>query len=249
MNILIVEDDKTVATSIAQALSDEGHSNDTCHTFEDGLNAACEDNYDAIILDINLPDGDGFEFSKSLRRQQIGTPVLVVSGRSSITDKVVALRSGADGYLTKPFDRQELVATLMAIVRRTNGHFDSRIMTGPITVDLNKRESTIGEGRLELTSKEYSILELLSLRKGTTLSKAHFINHLYSGIDEPESKIIDVFICKLRRKIADATGGDNYIHTIWGQGYVLRDTPISMNEDEDVNANMGANMGANAESC
>lgn len=225
MNILIVEDDNTIARSIALALHDEGHLNDICHTAEDGLNAAREEQFDAIILDINLPDGDGFQFAKTLRRQHIGTPLLVVSGRASVTDRVVALRSGADGYLIKPFDRQELVACLTAIVRRTNGHSDSRIMTGPITVDIGKHEVKVNDDRLKLTSKEYHILELLSLRKGTTLTKSHFINHLYSGLDEPESKIIDVFICKLRRKLSDATGGENYIHTVWGQGYVLRDTP------------------------
>ena len=227
MNILIVEDDNYIAKSIALALDDEGHINSICNTAEDGLNEAREDQYDAIILDINLPDSDGFQFAKTLRRQNIGTPVLVVSGRTSVTDRVVALSSGVDGYLTKPFDRQELVACLTAIVRRTNGHSDSRIITGPITIDLGKHEVLVNDERLDLTAKEYNVLELLSLRKGTTLTKDHFINHLYSGMDEPESKIIDVFICKLRGKLAKMTGGKNYIHTVWGQGYVLRDTPTA----------------------
>ena len=159
-----------------------------------------------------------------MRRAQINTSVLVVSGRATVTDRVVALTSGADGYLTKPFDRQELIASLNAIIRRANGHADNRIVTVPIVVDLDRHEVTIGKYRLNLTSKEYHILELLSLRKGSTLTKTHFINHLYGGIDEPESKIIDVFICKLRRKLTELTGGKNYIHTVWGQGYVLRDT-------------------------
>ncbi|MGU9962014.1 MAG: response regulator transcription factor [Candidatus Puniceispirillales bacterium WSBS_2018_MAG_OTU23] len=224
MNILIVEDDQLIAKSIAMALDDEGHHHHIAYTAEDGINAVLEDIFDAVILDINLPDGDGFQFVKTMRLNQINTSVLVVSGRASVTDRVVALRSGADGYLTKPFDRQELIASLTAIVRRANGFADSRIVTGPIIVDLTKHEVLIGNNRLKLTSKEYHILELLSLRKGRTLSKANFINHLYGGIDEPESKIIDVFICKLRRKMADLTDGDNYIHTVWGQGYVLRDT-------------------------
>ncbi|MCE2517590.1 MAG: response regulator transcription factor [Alphaproteobacteria bacterium] len=224
MNILIVEDDYMIAKSISMALEDEGHHYHIANTAEDGMNAVREGMYDAVILDINLPDGDGFQFAKTMRRGQIDTSVLVVSGRASVTDRVVALRSGADGYLTKPFDRQELIASLTAIVRRANGHSDSRIITGPIIVDLAKHEVMIGKKRLNLTSKEYHILELLSLRKGSTLTKSHFINHLYGGIDEPESKIIDVFICKLRKKLADMTGGDNYIHTVWGQGYVLRDS-------------------------
>ena len=224
MNILIVEDDAIVAKSIAMALKDEGHFYMITDTAEDGLNAVREGIYDAVILDINLPDSDGFQFAKTMRRNHIDTSVLVVSGRVSVTDRVVALTSGADAYLTKPFDRQELIASLNAIIRRANGHSDNRIVTGPIIVDLARHEVMIGKNRLNLTSKEYHILELLSLRKGTTLTKSHFINHLYGGIDEPESKIIDVFICKLRRKLASLTGGQNYIHTVWGQGYVLRDT-------------------------
>jgi len=223
MNILIVEDDDLIAESIAMALEDEGHFYHITSTLEEGLSAAREGQFDAVVLDINLPDGDGFQFAKAIRRNQIDTSVLVVSGRSSVTDKGVALHSGADGYLTKPFDRQELIANLTAIIRRANGHADNKIVTGPIVVDLSKHEVMVGESRLDLTSKEYRILELLSLRKGSTLGKSHFLSHLYGGIDEPESKIIDVFICKLRRKLIESTGGDNYIHTVWGQGYVLRD--------------------------
>ena len=223
MNILIVEDDDLIAESIAMALEDEGHFYHITSTLEEGLSAAREGQFDAVVLDINLPDGDGFQFAKAIRRNQIDTSVLVVSGRSSVTDKVVALHSGADGYLTKPFDRQELIANLTAIIRRANGHADKKIVTGPIVVDLSKHEVMVGESRLDLTSKEYRILELLSLRKGSTLGKSHFLSHLYGGIDEPESKIIDVFICKLRRKLIESTGGDNYIHTVWGLGYVLRD--------------------------
>jgi len=223
MNILIVEDDDLIAESIAMALEDEGHFYHITSTVDEGLSAVREGQYDAVVLDINLPDGDGFQFAKAIRRSQINTSVLVVSGRASVTDKVVALHSGADGYLTKPFDRQELIANLTAIIRRANGHSDNKIVTGPIIVDLSKHKVMVGENRLDLTSKEYRILELLSLRKGSTLGKSHFLSHLYGGIDEPESKIIDVFICKLRRKLIESTGGDNYIHTVWGQGYVLRD--------------------------
>jgi two-component system cell cycle response regulator CtrA len=223
MNILIVEDDDLIAESIAMALEDEGTFYHITSTVDEGLSAVREGQYDAVVLDINLPDGDGFQFAKAIQRSQIITSILVVSGRASVTDKVVALHSGADGFLTKPFDRQELIANLTAIIRRANGHSDNKIVTGPIIVDLSKHEVMMGENRLDLTSKEYRILELLSLRKGSTLGKSHFVSHLYGGIDEPVSKIIDVFICKLRRKLIESTGGDNYIHSVWGQGYVLRD--------------------------
>jgi len=223
MNILIVEDDDLIAESIAMALEDEGTFYHITSTVDEGLSAVREGQYDAVVLDINLPDGDGFQFAKAIQRSQIITSILVVSGRASVTDKVVALHSGADGFLTKPFDRQELIANLTAIIRRANSHSDNKIVTGPIIVDLSKHEVMMGENRLDLTSKEYRILELLSLRKGSTLGKSHFVSHLYGGIDEPVSKIIDVFICKLRRKLIESTGGDNYIHSVWGQGYVLRD--------------------------
>ena len=158
MNILIVEDDDLIADSIAMALEDEGHIYTITNTAEDGLNAVREHHYDAVILDINLPDSDGFQFAKSLRRSHINTSVLVVSGRASVTDKVVALRSGADGYLTKPFDRQELIANLTAIIRRAHGHSDNKIVTGPIMVDLNKHEVLVGNKRLNLRQKNIKFL-------------------------------------------------------------------------------------------
>ncbi len=225
MNILIVEDEPMVAQSIGLALEDEGHFYDIVDKIEDGVNAVKAQQYDAVILDINLPDGDGFQFTKTVRLHQIRTSILVVSGRTLVTDKVVALHSGADGYLTKPFDRQELMANLMAIIRRANGHSDNCITTGLISLDIGRREVLVDGNRIDLTTKEFQILELLSLRKGSTLTRVHFINHLYGGIDEPESKIIDVFMCRLRNKLSDMAGGANYIHTVWGQGYVLRDTP------------------------
>lgn len=222
MNLLIVEDDEIMARGLAMNLKDEGYFNTITGTVEEGLNALKEGNFDTVILDINLPDGDGFHFTKTMRRKNIDTPVLVISGRATVTDRVMALTSGADAYLTKPFDQQELLATLNALIRRANGHSDNCIVTGSIVLNLSRQEVTIKGRHLNLTSKEYRTLELLSLRKGTTLDKSHFINHLYGGIDEPESKIIDVFICKLRRKLASVTGGQDYIHTVWGQGYVLR---------------------------
>lgn len=226
MNVLIVEDDPIISKSLSMALSDEGHFSDICGTAEDGLIAATDHCYDAIILDINLPDSDGIRLSKTLRCSKIETPILVVSGRTSTTDKVVALRSGVDGYLTKPFDRQELVANLTAIVRRHNGHSDSIITSRSIAINLSTRTVSVAGEKVDLTGKEVQILELLALRKGATISKTQLINHLYNGRDEPELKIIDVFVCKLRKKLADHANGKNFIYTIWGQGYSLRDYPV-----------------------
>jgi two-component system cell cycle response regulator CtrA len=125
--------------------------------------------------------------------------------------------------MTKPFHKDELVARIHAIVRRSKGHAQSVINTGDLSVNLDTKTVEVQNARVHLTGKEYQMLELLSLRKGTTLTKEMFLNHLYGGMDEPELKIIDVFICKLRKKLSVATGGKNYIETVWGRGYVLRE--------------------------
>ena len=166
---------------------------------------------------------DGYEVLRRLRTARVETPVLILSGLTEPDKKVKGLGFGADDYLTKPFDRSELVARIQAIVRRSKGHSQSIIRAGQLSVNLDQRSVEVAGDPLHLTGKEYGILELLSLRKGQTLTKEQFLNHLYGGIDEPELKIIDVFICKLRKKLANASGGKNYIETVWGRGYVLRD--------------------------
>ena len=166
---------------------------------------------------------DGYDVLKELRDAKVETPILILSGLTELDNKIKGLGYGADDYLTKPFDKRELVARIQAIVRRSQGHSQSVIETGQVKVNLDSRTVDVADEPLHLTGKEYGIIELLSLRKGTTLTKEMFLNHLYGGMDEPEVKIIDVFICKLRKKIQDATGGDNYIETVWGRGYVLRD--------------------------
>jgi two-component system cell cycle response regulator CtrA len=165
----------------------------------------------------------GYDVLKKLRTAKVGTPVLNLSGVSEMDSKVRALGFGADDYVTKPFHRDELIARIHAIVRRSKGHSQSVINTGKLTVNLDTKTVEVDSSRVHLTGKEYQMLELLSLRKGTTLTKEMFLNHLYGGMDEPELKIIDVFICKLRKKLAASTGGDHYIETVWGRGYVLRD--------------------------
>ena len=183
--------------------------------------------YDIILLDLMLPDIDGYEVLRRLRDARVETPVLILSGLTETEDKVKGLGFGADDYLTKPFDKVELLARIQAIVRRSRGHAQSMIATGRLNVNLDARTVDVDGSPLHLTGKEYGILELLSLRKGTTLTKEMFLNHLYGGMDEPELKIIDVFVCKLRKKIQSATKGDNYIHTVWGRGYVLRDPDVN----------------------
>ena len=174
----------------------------------------------------------GYDVLKKLRVAKVQTPVLILSGISEMDSKVRSFGFGADDYVTKPFHREELVARIHAVVRRSKGHSQSVIRTGKLAVNLDAKTVEVDGARVHLTGKEYAMLELLSLRKGTTLTKEMFLNHLYGGMDEPELKIIDVFICKLRKKLSQACDGENYIETVWGRGYVLR-------EPEEVEASRG----------
>jgi len=223
MRVLLVEDDPATLKSIELMLKSSGMVVDSTDLGEDGLEIGKIYDYDIIILDIMLPDMDGFEVLRRLRDARVTTPVLILSGLGESESKVKGFGVGADDYLTKPFNKEELVARIQAIVRRSAGHAQSIIKTGRLDVNLDARTVTVNDHPVHLTGKEYAILELLSLRKGTTLTKEMFLNHLYGGMDEPELKIIDVFVCKLRKKLGEATGGDNYIETVWGRGYVLRD--------------------------
>ncbi|MBY0351741.1 response regulator transcription factor CtrA [Tabrizicola sp.] len=223
MRILLVEDDPTTSRSIELMLT-HANLNVYCTDMgEDGIDLAKLYDYDLILLDLNLPDMSGHEVLRQVRQARIETPILILSGADDTENKLKGFGFGADDYLTKPFHREELVARIHAIIRRSKGHSQSVIKTGRISVNLDAKTVDVEGKAVHLTGKEYQMLELLSLRKGTTLTKEMFLNHLYGGMDEPELKIIDVFICKLRKKLAEATGGDNYIETVWGRGYVLRD--------------------------
>ena len=240
MRVLLVEDDPTAAQSIEMMLRSESYICDVTDMGEDALEIGKLYDYDIIILDLMLPDMDGYQVLRRLRAARVKTPVLILSGLNGSDDKIKGLGFGADDYLTKPFDKRELIARIQAIVRRSRGHSDSIIKTGKLTVNLDTRTVEVDGQPLHLTGKEYGILGLLSLRKGTTLTKEVFLNDLYGGMDEPELKIIDVFVCKLRKKLNAATGGENYIETVWGRGYTLRDPidePDRVEEDHKQVAN------------
>ena len=225
MKILLIEDDKTTAELIQKILRDENLFCDVVNNAEEALQIVKVYQYDSIVLDIGLPDINGYELLQKFRDSSIRTPILVLSGYQTIQDKVRALGFGADDYVTKPFVAEELIVRLKALIRRSEGHASAIVKVGELELNLDAQCILARGMPLELTGKEYQILEFLLLRKNSTVTKANFLNHLYSGMDEPEEKIIDVFMCKIRRKLQDSLGteGKQYIETVWGRGYVIRD--------------------------
>lgn len=228
MRILLVEDDATTARSIELMLSHANFNVYLTDMGEEGVDLAKLYDYDLILLDLDLPDMNGMEVLRQIRLSRIDTPILILTGSDDTEVKLRGFGFGADDYMTKPFHREELIARIQAIIRRSKGHSQAVIRTGRMVVNIDARSVEVDGKAVNLTGKEYQILELLSLRKGTTLTKEMFLNHLYGGMDEPELKIIDVFICKLRKKLSEALAGDNHIETVWGRGYVLRDPQESL---------------------
>ncbi len=223
MRILMIEDDATTSQSVEMMLQGAGMSVYATDLGEEGMELATRYDYDLILLDLNLPDMSGYDVLKKLRTSKIKTPVLILSGLDDTTHKIKGFGVGADDYVVKPFNRAELVARINSIVRRSQGHAASIIETGKLRINIDAKAVEVDGKQVHLTGKEYQLLEVLAVRKGTTLTKDVILNNLYGGMDEPEMKIIDVFICKLRKKLTEATGGENYIETVWGRGYIMRD--------------------------
>ena len=222
---MLIEDDSATAQSIELMLKAQGFNVYTTDLGEEGIDLGKLYEYEIVLLDLNLPDMSGFEVLRSMRVSKVKTPILILSGVAGIENKVKGLGLGADDYLTKPFHKDELVARIHAVVRRSQGHAESTVQVADLTVNLDAKTAEITGERVPLTGKEYQMLEYLSLRKGSTVTKDMFLGQLYGGMDEPDIKIIDVFICKLRKKLADASNGKDYIETVWGRGYVLREPP------------------------
>jgi len=221
-HVLAVDDDPTIRGVISDYLK-QNELRVTAVADGRAMQAVLADEVvDLIVLDLKLRGEDGMALARRLRDES-EIPIIMLTGRTEEADRIMGLELGADDYLTKPFDKRELIARIHAIVRRAKGHSQSVIKTGKLNVNLDTRTVEANGTPVHLTGKEYGIIELLSLRKGTTLTKEMFLNHLYGGMDEPELKIIDVFICKLRKKLANASNGKNFIETVWGRGYVLRE--------------------------
>jgi two-component system, cell cycle response regulator CtrA len=225
MHILLVEDNPVAAKSIELKLLAEGHNVFTTDLGEDAVELASVYDYDLMLLDLDLTDMEGLDVLRAVRAKKIRTPVIILTAAGDIETKVRALTAGADDFITKPFHKAELAARINAVVRRSRGHSESVIRTGNIALNIDTRTAEVCGTPVHLTPSEYKVLELLSLRKNSVLTKEMCLNHLYNGLREPEVKIIDVFICKLRKKLAAAAEGDNQIETVWGGGYMLRDTP------------------------
>jgi two-component system, cell cycle response regulator CtrA len=221
MRVLLIEDDLTAARAIVMMLRAAGAVVEHSALGEEAVELTKHYEYDIVLLDLMLPDIDGYEVVRRMRIGRNETPILVLSGAVRSPAKVKALGLGADDFITKPFDNAELLARMQAVVRRAKGFSQPVLRVGPIELNLDSREVTVDGRELHLTGKEYSILELLVLRKGMVLTKEAFLNHLYGGLDEPEMKIVDVFVCKLRRKLAKA-GAEGMIGTVWGRGYMIR---------------------------
>ncbi|MGC8475428.1 MAG: response regulator transcription factor CtrA [Acetobacteraceae bacterium] len=222
MRVLLVEDDVTAARGITMVMKSGAAVVDHADTGEEALELLRHYEYDVMILDLVLSDMEGFEVLRRMRAARNNTPVVALSGLARPEARVKALGMGADDVLGKPFDRAELLARIQAVVRRSKGFSQPTLRLGPVQLNLDSRDVLVHGQPVHLTGKEYAILELLVLRKGMVLTKEAFLNHLYGGMDEPEMKIIDVFVCKLRKKLALA-GAGNVIGTVWGRGYTVRE--------------------------
>ena len=223
MRVLLIEDDAAMSKGIDLILRNKGMSVYSTTQGDEGIDLAKMYDYDIVLLDLSLPDMNGIDVVKALRAAKVKTPILVLTGNALVESKVSAITKGADDYMTKPFHKDELIARIIAIVRRSQAQAHSVITTGQYSVNMDTQSVEVAGRRLHLTIKEYQMMELLALRKGMTISKEMFLNHLYNGMDEPEIKIIDVFICKIRKKIADATNGEHCIETVWGCGYRMQE--------------------------
>ena len=223
MRVLLIEDDPSVAGSIELMLTSEDFQVETARLGADGVALGRVNDYGLIVLDLNLPDISGYDVLRSLRTGRIMTPVLILSGLADIQHKVKGLGFGADDYLTKPFHKDELLARIRAVLRRSGDQSENMIRCGDLVVNLDHKRVEIAGRDLDLTRREYEIIELLASRQGAPIAKEMFLNHMYGGMDEPEQKIIDVFVCKARKKIVQASGGRDYIETVRGRGYTLRE--------------------------
>jgi two-component system OmpR family response regulator len=224
MRVLVVEDEPKMAGLLRRGLAEEGYAIDLAATGEDAIWAATENAYDAIVLDIMLPDLDGFEVCRRLRADGRWAPVLMLTARDGVHDRVRGLDAGADDYLTKPFSFSELLARLRALLRRGAGERPPIVRAGDLELDPATRRVYRGETPVELTAKEFALLEYMMRRPGELLTRSRLIEHVWDFGYDGDSNVVDVYVRYLRQKI-DRPFGRDTIETVRGSGYRLRDEP------------------------
>jgi DNA-binding response OmpR family regulator len=222
MRILVVEDEKKVASFIKKGLEEEYYSVDTAFDGKEGLHLALSEEYDLIILDVMLPLKDGFSVLKELRQENVSTPVLFLTAKESLTNKVEGLNLGADDYLTKPFSFEELVARIRALFRRASGTKTIELKAGDLILDTQTHKVLRGDNEITLTPKEYSILEYLIRNKNKIVSRTILTEHVYDYHFDTDTNVIDVYINKLRNKI-DKGSSRQLLFTVRGVGYTIKD--------------------------
>jgi len=224
MRLLIVEDEKRLLKILERGFKEEGYGVDVASEGEEGLYMAENIPYDAIILDIMLPGIDGLTILSTIRKKDIATPVILLTARDATGDKITGLDTGADDYLTKPFDFDELLARVRSLVRRKSATKEALIRIDDLEINTASHEVTRGGKAITLSSREYSMLEYMAYNKNTVLSRSQILEHVYSEEVDLDSNIVDVYINYLRKKI-DAGAERKLIHTVRGAGYILRDAP------------------------
>ena len=231
MKILLVEDYVPLRTSIAQVIRESGHHVDETGDGLEAMHLAIKNNYVLAIVDVMLPGADGLEVLREIRRSQKETAVLIITARDSVEDRVKGLDAGADDYLVKPFSMDELTARVRALLRRANQVRDPMLKVGDLELDTKRRSARRGGVDLELTSKEYALLELLMLRSGQIVTRSDVWEQLYDFDQEMESNVIDVFVAYLRKKV-ERPGLPKLIHTRRGQGYLMEERPEEVHAEE-----------------
>ena len=221
MRVLLIEDDPATAQSIALILRSDGHVCDIADLGAQGFEIGLAFDYDAIVLDLMLPDISGFEVLRKLRAAQVYTPILILSALSSPEHKAKGRHLGADDYMTKPFHKGQLVACLQALVDSPTGRETLGAQAEMVSVNPTDRTVEVAGRPVHLTGKEFDVLKLLWLHRGTVLSKQEILAHIYDGKKRPKPKVVDVFVCRLRKKLALAAGGKTYIETIRGEGHIM----------------------------
>lgn len=223
MRVLIAQSDPNALKHLEVSLNMSGFQTFITDEAEDALDLMTIYNYDVVILDTQFPDMEGSRLLSKARKSHVKSAIIMITQDQDQEMETRCLNIGADDYVTKPFRRDTLVARINTVVRRCRGHSSPTFSMNSMIIDFDKKKVTVSGKPIHLTVKEYQMLELLTLRQEYTVTKEAFLNHLYGGMDEPELKIIDVFICKLRKKLTTADPDLDIIQTVWGRGYVLRE--------------------------